>query len=153
MIDAILETLRTNNRINLMLFDAIDDEGMQCTLSKRGGRNVLRQFAHMHDVRRMQLDSRGRKLGIELRKFPAKEPIVRKDVRDALEASQQALEQFFRAMETGEARCFKKGPVTYLAYFVAHDAHHRGNILLTLKEHGRAVHKDLRYGIWDWDRR
>ena len=44
----------------------------------------------------------------------------------------------------------KGGPLVYLAYFMAHDAHHRGNILLTLKERGHAVGKDLRFGIWDW---
>jgi hypothetical protein len=37
----VLETWRTNNRINLFLIDQISDEGMQCTLSKRGGRNVV----------------------------------------------------------------------------------------------------------------
>ncbi len=60
MADPLIEALRTNNHINLMLFDAIDKEGMACTLSKRGGRDVLRQFAHIHDVRRMQIESRGK---------------------------------------------------------------------------------------------
>ena len=152
MLDDVLETLRRNNRINLMLFDAIDDEGMACTLSKRGGRDVLRQFGHMHDVRRMQIEARGRKLGIELPKFPAKEPIERKAVRQALVDSQAALETFFEAIEDGRARSMKGGPLVYLAYFVAHEAHHRGNILLTLKERGHAVDKDLRFGIWDWGR-
>ncbi|MHC5010271.1 MAG: DinB family protein [Planctomycetota bacterium] len=153
MLDQVIEALRTNNRINLMLFDAIDDEGMACTLSKRGGRNVLRQFAHLHDVRRMHLDRRGKKLGIQLEKFPAAEPVTRARVRKALVASQKALERFFTAIDAGEVRGFKKGPVTYLAYFMAHDAHHRGIILLTLKECRHAVPKDVRYGIWgDWDR-
>ena len=150
MLDEIVETLRRNNRINLMLFDAIDDDGMACTLSKRGGRDVLRQFGHLHDVRRMQIDARGKKLGITLEKFPAKEPITRAPVRQALLDSQDALETFFTAIVDGRARSMKGGPLIYLAYFVAHEAHHRGNILLTLKERDHAVDKDLRFGIWDW---
>ena len=153
MLDQVIEALRTNHRINLMLFDAVDDEGMACTLSKRGGRNVLRQFAHMHDVRRMHLDRRGRRLRVQLEKLTAKEPVSRSRVRKALVASEKALERFFTAIDAGDVRGFKKGPVTYLAYFVAHDAHHRGNILLTLKECGHAASKDVRYAIWDWDRR
>jgi hypothetical protein len=39
VLDQILETWRTNNRINLLLIDRISDEGMKCTLSKRGGRD------------------------------------------------------------------------------------------------------------------
>ena len=51
MTDQILEALRINNRINLRLIERISDEGMRCTLSKRGSRNVVRQFAHLHYVR------------------------------------------------------------------------------------------------------
>jgi uncharacterized damage-inducible protein DinB len=153
MLDQILEAIRTNNRINLMLFDAIDDDGMACTLSKRGGRDVLRQFAHVHDARRMHLEARGKKLGIRLPKFPAKKPVRRAEVRQALEDSAEALERLFTAIDAGEVRGMKKGPVNFLTYFMAHEAHHRGNILLTLKQSGHAVPQDVRYGLWDWDRR
>jgi len=47
----IIETWYINNRVNLMLIDAISAEGMNCTLSKRGGRNVALQFAHIHNNR------------------------------------------------------------------------------------------------------
>ena len=51
MPEELLEAWRTNNRINLYLIDHISDEGMVSTLSKHGGRDVARQFAHMHNVR------------------------------------------------------------------------------------------------------
>lgn len=35
----------------------------------------------------------------------------------------------------------------------AHESHHSGNILLTLKQSGHPVQQDVRYAIWDWDRR
>lgn len=35
-----------------------------------------------------------------------------------------------------------------MSYFLAHDAHHRGNILLTLKLSGHKVDTDTQYGIW-----
>jgi uncharacterized damage-inducible protein DinB len=50
-------------------------------------------------------------------------------------------------------RGFKKGVFTTLSYFVAHESHHRGSILLTLKQCGHAVAREVAYGIWDWDRR
>ena len=50
MVELMLEAWHTNNRINLFLIDRISDEGLRCTLSARGGRDVARQFAHMHDV-------------------------------------------------------------------------------------------------------
>jgi uncharacterized damage-inducible protein DinB len=44
------------------------------------------------------------------------------------------------------------GLVQYVAYVVAHESHHRGSILLTLKQCGHPVDQDTRYAIWDWDR-
>ena len=48
---------------------------------------------------------------------------------------------------------FRKGVPTTLAYFVAHESHHRGSIILTLKQSGPPVPKAIRDTIWDWDRR
>jgi uncharacterized damage-inducible protein DinB len=42
--------------------------------------------------------------------------------------------------------------VPYLGYFIAHESHHRGSILLTLKQSGHPVDKKTAYAIWDWDR-
>ncbi len=154
MLQQQIEALGANNRINLLLFDATTDEGMACTLSKRRGRNVLRQFAHIHDVRRMQIEKRGRKLGVQLESFPAKEPVTRAQVRRALVTSGKALDTFFAAIDAGEVGCMPQGPITYLAYFMAHEAHHRGSILLTLKTSGHAVPRDIRFGLWgEWSRR
>ncbi len=62
LVNQLLEAWHTNNRINLFLVDRIDEEGMKCTLSKRGGRNVVRQLAHLHNVRVWHLENRARDL-------------------------------------------------------------------------------------------
>ena len=56
--EELLEAWRTKNRINLFLIDRISDEGMKSTLSKRGGRNVVRQFTHLHNMRVWHLENR-----------------------------------------------------------------------------------------------
>jgi hypothetical protein len=66
MVDQMLEAWQTNNRINLFLLDRITDEGLRATLSKRGGRDVARQFAHMHDIRVWALQTRAKDLATEL---------------------------------------------------------------------------------------
>jgi len=37
-------------------------------------------------------------------------------------------------------------------HFIAHESHHRGNTLLTLKQSGHKIDKTVQYAIWDWDR-
>jgi uncharacterized damage-inducible protein DinB len=153
-IDGILEAWRTNQRINVKLIDKISDEGMRCTLSKRGGRDVCRQFAHLHNVRIWHLEARAKALAKDARKFETKEEPSRKDLVEALDDSAKRIEELFRRVCEGApgARAMKRGVVQYLAYFVAHESHHRGSILLTLKQCGHAVDQDTRYAIWDWDR-
>jgi uncharacterized damage-inducible protein DinB len=153
--DDVLEAWRTNNRINLLLFDRISDEGMRCTLSKRGGRDVARQFAHIHDVRVHHLEKRAKDLAEGLPVFRSKAHPDRQAVREALAVSGEALEAFLAGLVAGEKgrRGFKKGIATTLSYFVSHESHHRGSILLTLKSCGHGVDQTTAYAIWDWDRR
>ncbi len=64
------------------------------------------------------------------------------------------IESWFRGVGAGMQgfRTLKGGLPRTLAYLVAHESHHRGSILLTLKQCGHAVNRELRDGIWDWGR-
>ncbi len=152
--DDLLEAWRTNNRINLYLLDRISDEGLRCTLSARGGRDVARQFAHLHDVRLYHLEKRAPDLMKGLVPFRSKESPIREVVREALLASGEAVEGFLAGLLAGEKgrKGLKKGIATTLAYLVAHESHHRGSILLTLKVAGHKVDRETAYAIWNWDR-
>ena len=153
MLDELIEAWRTNNRINLYLIDRISDVGMRCTLSKRGGRDVARQFAHMHNVRVWHLEKRARDLANGLTTFETKVTPDKVQLTDALAASGAAIETFLSGVLAGQPkrRGFKKGIFTSLGYFIAHESHHRGSILLTLKECGHKLDQNTQYAIWAWD--
>ena len=53
--------------------------------------------------------------------------------------------------DDGKIRGFKRGVVTMLGYLISHEAHHRGNILLTLKQCGHPIPKEIRDRIWAWN--
>ncbi len=152
--EEIKEAWRANNRINLLLIDKISPAGMKCTLSTRGGRNVTRQFAHLHNVRYWQLEKRAKDLIAGLNKYATKDEPSKKELKAALKQSAERIEEYLERLITGEgkARGFTRGVFTTLSYFVAHESHHRGSILLTLKQCGHKLDNDVSYGIWDWDR-
>ena len=154
LLSQLLEAWWTNHRINLFLIERIDQEGMQCTLSKRGGRNVVRQLAHLHNVRVWHLESRARDLAKGLVVFATADEPDKEALAAAMSASADAVATFLTRCVTGEgkARPAKKGVITTLAYFVGHEAHHRGNILLTLKQCGHKLDQEAAYAIWDWDK-
>ena len=153
MLDELLESWRTNERINHFLLEGISDEGLACSLSKRGGRDVARQFAHLHNVRVWHLEKRTKDLAAGLDVFPTKVSPSRRELAAALAASSEAIETFLAGVLAGEKgrRGFRKGVFTTLAYFVAHESHHRGSILLTLKECGHNLDNKTRMAIWGWD--
>ena len=155
-LEQLLESWRTNNRINLFLIDKISDEGMRCTLSTRGGRNVTRQFAHLHTVRVWQLENRRAKdLAEGLHRFATADEPSKAELKECLTASGRRIEQFLSDHWRGEnnRRGMKKGTIGTLSYFINHESHHRGNILLTLKQSGHKLDKKSQYAIYDWDRR
>ena len=155
----LLEAWRANNRINLSLIDAISAQGMKSTLSARGGRDVARQFAHMHDVRVHQLENRAKDLAAGLKKFQSKggdkvSP-TKAELKKALGASSKAIEAFLVDVLDGtpKRKGFKRGIFATLGYFVSHESHHRGSILLTLKQSGHKLDRAAQYDIWtEWGR-
>ena len=154
MLEQLLETWRTNNRINLFLIERISAAGMKCTLSKRGGRNVARQFAHLHNVRVWHLEARAKDLAQGLDTFETDEEPGKAKLKECLTASAAGVETFIAqcAAGTPKRRPFKKGIVATVGYFIAHDSHHRGSILLTLKQCGHKLDQQTAYAIWDWDK-
>ena len=113
----LIEAWRTNNRINMLLIDRITDEGMPCTLSKRGGRGVAGEFAHIHNVRVWHLQKRAKDLAQGLAIFETKVVPTKAQLRKALKASAKGVEALLVGVLNGEPkrRGFKKGLFTTLA--------------------------------------
>jgi len=153
MIEEIVEAWRINNRVNLRLVEHISDAGMRCTLSKRGGRNVVRQLTHLQYVRVYQLNHRAKPLAKGARTFESHEEPDRRTLTTALNDSSQRIEQWIRLASEGAPgiRTLRPGLVPTVGYLIAHESHHRGSILLTLKQCGHPLDKDVRFGIWDWN--
>jgi uncharacterized damage-inducible protein DinB len=154
MVEELIVAWRTNNRINTYLIDRISPAGMKSSLSKRGGRDVARQFGHMHNVRIWQMEKRAKDLANGLVTFETKVSPTKTQLKRALAASGRAVELFLVDVlnDVPKRRGFKKGIFTTLSYFIAHESHHRGSVILTLKECGYNLEQSERYAIWDWDR-
>lgn len=156
MIDEVLIAWAKNQRIGLALLASLDEAALGASLSTRGGRSVARQFAHLCDVRRMQLERRAKRLSEGLVRFASKEEPTREELVRAIEESGARVELWFRAVAAKESgvRPMPGGLVTTLAYLVSHESHHRGSIVLTCKQSGHPVPKAARDALWgEWGRR
>ena len=150
----LIEAWRINNRINLLLLDAIPEAGLSSTLSTRGGRTVALQFAHMHNVRIGWLEHMAKEIFKKYSKFNKNDIPDRRKLKVAFEQSGNAIEELIQLSSKNkfQVKAFKRGIIPWLGYLMTHDAHQRGNILLTLKQTGHQVPDSVKWGMWEWDK-
>jgi uncharacterized damage-inducible protein DinB len=145
---SLAETFLLNNRVNLMLLDAMNGEQLAHVPFPRA-RSIADQFAHLHNVRVQWLDVMAPG---SLKKI-AKGVPSKADLRRALEASTEAMAAVIAEGErTGKMRGYKRGAAAFCGYMVAHEGHHRGELIVHLKHAKMPVDRDLTYAIWEWEK-
>jgi uncharacterized damage-inducible protein DinB len=150
----VIDAWKAHNRIMLFAIENTPDQAFGATLSTRGGRDIARQFAHLHMVRIWRLEATSRKLANGLEKFEKGTSPDKPKLLSAFTQSGAAVEIFLQHSieKAGAISNFKRQAVPTLCYFIAHEAHHRGNILLTMKQSGFKLPEKLKWGIWDWNK-
>ncbi len=149
MKDNLLNTWSIHNRINIYLLNAITPEGFQA-ISASGGRTVGDQFAHMHNVRLRWLEGAAPELRKGLVEIPKEKTPEKPLLQQSFEQSGHAIEELIRQVlpKGGKVKVFKGHAITFIGYLISHESHHRGQIILSLKQAGFTVDKEVLYGIW-----
>lgn len=154
MKDQIIETWNIHNRTMLFFIANMPDAAFSATLSKRGGRDIARQLAHVISVRINRLESWMKKTGLYIAEFDKDYSPSREELITAFENSGKLMESYIsHAIEQdGVVSNFKRGVVPMLGYYITHEAHHKGHALLTMKECGIRIPDALKWGIWEWNK-
>ena len=155
MLEQLVDAWQINHRSTLKLLDGLSDEALRATLSTRGGRDVARQLAHVHEVRLgfAETTSKTNRLA-RLPHFAKGESPTKKQLQVAFDASARGIETTIRESwaKDGKVTGFKRGLMPMVGYLIAHESHHRGSILLTLKQTGHKLTDEVRWGLWDWNK-
>jgi len=151
---AILHTYAINEAANQLLLRHISPRVWRAPLPEGYGKKTIATiFAHLHNVRRMWL-----KMTVRPRRLPApldRRRCTKKQVARALSRSAADILKVVEAAlarDDGRLPHFPPNAVAFLSYLLAHDAHHRGQILLLARQLGYWLPGAARYGIWQWSK-
>jgi uncharacterized damage-inducible protein DinB len=150
----VLATWKRHNDILLYLLTKVPTKGLAAVPQGSKGRTVARQFAHLDRVRTIWLHfhATGERLKFPERDRTKPPPSPSKaELRKSLRASGQAVGDFLEQALRGEARMrfFGRDPVRWLGYLIAHESHHRGQIVLALKQAGMRLPDEVAIeGLW-----
>lgn len=162
--DVLLETYAVNDAMNQLLLAHLDPRVWRAqSPGPHGGRRTIASiFAHLHNNRVSWLRNSAPHIKCPARLDP--ERCTMKQTATAHgRSAKQCLRMLVEALSLDPKRCVKKfsrgswaqtwpAGGTMFAYMFAHEAHHRGQILMLAHQLGCPLPDNAAYGIWQWDK-
>lgn len=159
----ILEPWHTNARVTERLVAALTGTLWESRIPGLERKTVGMLAAHLHNVRSRWIKTLGVPLGVVRPPLVDLRRVKRLALVTALRGSARAIEQLLqRGLDAGG--CVPSTPVYtwrnlpldvghVMAYFVAHEAHHRGQLVMVARQLGAPLPGAVVNGLWDWRRR
>lgn len=144
----LLETWDIHDRIHHYLLAELSPDQLAAQAAGGKGRTVGEHFAHVHNVRRMWLSAARPELADAVAKLEKDVCGDRAALAAALVTSAAAIRELLAtALGEGRVKGFKPHPAAFLGYLIAHESHHRGQIVLALKQAGLPITKKTSFGL------
>lgn len=161
--DTILDAWRTNDRVTGFLIERLPPELWKASMPGAPRRTVRMTAGHLHNARCMWIRTLGQGLGVTVPRSVDRRRVGRSALVPALKRSGRGI---LRLLDIGcdhdgripatSAYIWRNLPLDVghvLAYFVAHEAHHRGQIVMAARASGLRLPPAVTGGLWQWTRR
>lgn len=160
--DAVIAAWNTNNRVTVFLFENLPSELWPTTVPGTSRRTVRMIAGHIHNSRCMRIKMLGRRHGIRAPKSVIRYTVTRRELLPALERSSHGILELLELGISQGGRIPAWGVpwlnlpvdvVHVLAYLVAHEGRHRGQIVLLARQTGHRLPSEITGGLWQWSKR
>jgi len=160
---AILGAWRTNSRVTAYLVEHLPREVWVARVPGAPRRTVRMIAGHLHNARCMWLKTLVGELGLDVPPSVDRHRVTRRELLRALRRSSRGIEALLGAgmaaggvVPSSRAYVWRNLPLDVphvLTYFVAHEGHHRGQIVMLARQLGHRLPENVSTGLWQWTQR
>src|SRR5687767_798180 len=161
--ETILAAWRTSHQVTVFLVRHLPAAIWTAPIPGAPRRTVCMLAGHLHNARCMWLKSLGRPQGIPVPPAVDRRKVGRHELVAALGRSSRGIEALLRLgcrsggkVPATRAYAWRNLPLDVghvLTYFVAHEGHHRGQIVLVARQIGSRLPAAVTAGLWQWTKR
>ncbi|MFN7941070.1 MAG: DinB family protein [Thermoanaerobaculia bacterium] len=158
--ESILAAWRTSHRVTVFLVRHLPDAAWKAAIPGMPRKTIRTLAAHLHNSRCSWLKILARPHGIPVPAAVDRRSVTRRELVAALERSSRGMEALLLlgCRRGGEvpatpAYVWRNLPLDVghlLAYFVAHEGHHRGQIVLAARQIDCRLPAAVTDGLWQW---
>lgn len=147
---ALLHAFDTNEKVNQFMLDNIPVAAWRAEPPNGKGRTIAAIVAHIHNVRVMWLKAatKGTKIPQQLERDKVTIAGAQKGLAESHAALRAVIEAAVKS--DGRIKGFKPDVGSFLGYLFAHDAHHRGQVMMLARQTGNPMPQSVQFGMWEW---
>lgn len=159
----LLDAWRTSNRVTVFLVEHLPPELWEAKVPGAPRRTVRMIAGHIHNARCMWIKTLGKEHGIAVPQSVNRQTVSRTHLIRALGQSNRGIVSLLKlGLDRGgmippsSSYTWRNLPLDVahvLTYFVAHEGHHRGQIVMIARQLGHRLPVEITGGLWHFTKR